>query len=88
VIQQLKDKGYQIVLLEQTNESVSYNNYLPEAPVCLVVGNEVEGISEEVVDLADKAIDISMDGVKNSLNVSVAFGVVAYHMRNSLSNKK
>src|SRR3989344_4098733 len=57
---------------------------LPRPPVCLIVGNEIEGVSSEIIPLCDAAIDIEMAGVKNSLNVSVAFGVAACHLRSCL----
>ena len=82
-IKELKKK-YQIVLLEQMDESISYEKFIPKRPVCLIVGNEVEGVSDEIVELADAAIEIPMAGVKNSLNVTVAFGVAAYHIRKML----
>ncbi len=84
VVEGLKREGYEIVLLEQTPQSSDYHEYAPHAPVCLVIGNEVEGVSESVVPLADYAIDIRMHGLKNSLNVSVAFGIAAYHIGNRL----
>jgi len=87
VLEELKTKKYQIVLLEQTQESCSYDSVDLDAPVCLVVGNEVEGVSSNILDLCDKAIEIEMSGIKNSLNVSVAFGVIAYHFRNCLKSK-
>ena len=79
-----KTKGYQIVLLEQMRESVPYQEFLPQPPVCLVVGNEISGVSDAAVSLCDAAVEIEMAGIKNSLNVSVAFGVVAYHFRQCL----
>ncbi len=84
VILELKQKGYQIVLLEQTDCSVLYDQFLPKAPVCLVLGNEIQGVSEKIVDLADASVEIEMAGHKNSLNVGVAFGIVGYHLRNCL----
>ncbi|HRZ40301.1 MAG TPA: TrmH family RNA methyltransferase [Candidatus Omnitrophota bacterium] len=84
VVKGLKRQGYQIVLLEQTPQSRDYHEYEPHAPVCLIIGNEVDGISESVVPLADYAVDIKMHGMKNSLNVSVAFGIAAYHIGNRL----
>lgn len=84
VIQQLKSMGYQIVLLEQIDKSERYQFFKPSAPVAVVIGNEIEGISDSIVRLADAAIDIEMAGLKNSLNVSVAFGIIAYHFRNCL----
>ncbi len=84
VLRDLKNRGYQIVLLEQTTKSVSYHEFVPRSPVCLVLGNEIEGVSDELVELADASIEIEMAGLKNSLNVSIAFGIVAYHFRNCL----
>ena len=84
IIRELKEKGYQIVLLEQTEKSISYEEFQPEAPVCLVVGNEIIGVGDEILPLCDTAIEIEMAGLKNSLNVTVAFGIIAYHFRNYL----
>lgn len=87
LLKQLKDDGYCIVLLEQTDRSILYENFKPKKPVCLVVGNEIEGVTDQLLSLCDETIEIEMDGIKNSLNVSVAFGVVAYHVRKSLKIK-
>ena len=87
VLKDLKAKNYQIILLEQTQESCSYDSVDLDAPVCLVVGNEIEGVSSNILHLCDKAIEIEMSGIKNSLNVSVAFGVIAYHFRNCLKSE-
>ncbi|MCA9398939.1 MAG: TrmH family RNA methyltransferase, partial [Candidatus Omnitrophica bacterium] len=43
--------------------------------------NEIDGVSQSLVDMCDSAIEIEMTGVKNSLNVSVAFGIAAYRLR-------
>ncbi|MCK5580969.1 MAG: TrmH family RNA methyltransferase [Candidatus Omnitrophica bacterium] len=87
VVKKLKKAGYQIVLLEQTDTSVGYQHFVPEKPICLVVGNEVEGVSGDLIALADVAVDIEMGGIKNSLNVSVAFGIVVYHLRNCINRE-
>jgi len=81
VINGLRRQGYQIVLLEQTDRSRSYEEFVPQFPLCLVLGNEVEGVSEELVPLCDRAVEIEMKGIKNSLNVGVAFGIVVYYFR-------
>ena len=83
-ILELKEKGYQIVLLEQTHSSVPYTEFVPTAPVCLILGNEITGVSDEILPYCDAAIEIEMAGLKNSLNVTVAFGVIAYHFRQQL----
>ncbi|MCX5681485.1 MAG: RNA methyltransferase [Candidatus Omnitrophica bacterium] len=84
VIRQLKAKGYQIIFLEQTKKSILYQKFVPNPPVCLVLGNEISGVSHELLKLCDEAVEIEMRGLKNSLNVSVAFGIVAYHIANSI----
>lgn len=86
VVRQLKQAGYQVVLLEQTDVSVEYHRFEPLGPVALVVGNEIDGLDEDLIPLADVAVDIYMAGIKNSLNVGVAFGVVAYHLRTRLKS--
>ena len=84
LLQELKAEGYQIVMLEQTEESCSYEDFKPQAPVCLVIGNEIEGVLQDVSSYCDAAIEIEMAGIKNSLNVAVAFGIIAYHFRSCL----
>lgn len=80
VIRNLKKKNVKIVAVEHTTDSVSYSKPDYEFPVCIVMGNEVEGISEAVVRQADYTVEIPMLGLKQSLNVSVAYGVVLYHI--------
>ena len=84
LIKELKNEGYQIVLLEQMQGSTSHDVFKARSPVCLVVGNEVEGIAEGLQSLSDAAIEIEMNGIKNSLNVGVAFGIVVYQLRAGL----
>lgn len=81
VAEELKNKGYEIVLLEQLKESIFFEEYEPKRPVCLIIGNEIEGVSEDLLSVCDRTIEIDMSGMKNSLNVTVAFGIVAYHIR-------
>lgn len=86
LVRELKQKGYQIVLLEQITQSISYEELESKPPVCLVLGNEISGVSDELLKLCDQAVEIEMMGIKNSLNVSVAFGVLAYHIKRVLKN--
>ena len=80
VVRDHKARGYKVALLEQVHASVAFDEFVPDGPVCLVVGNEVDGISDEVVKLADVALEIPMAGIKNSLNVAVAFGVAVFNL--------
>jgi len=87
LVEELKQKGYQIVLLEQMAGSVSHDVFVPKALVCLVIGNEVSGVSQRLVSLCDAAIEIEMAGIKNSLNAAIAFGIAAYHIRAWFKNQ-
>lgn len=84
LIKELKKQGYQIVLLEQMQGSISHEAFKANSPACLVVGNEMTGIAESLQSLCDAAIEIEMDGIKNSLNVAVAFGIAVYQLRGQL----
>jgi tRNA G18 (ribose-2'-O)-methylase SpoU len=66
--------------------SVAHDEFKAKSRLCLVVGNEVDGIAESLQSLSDAAIEIEMDGIKNSLNVAVAFGIAVYQLRASFKN--
>ena len=72
------NKGMDLVLLEQTTKSNDIYNINWSFPVCFIVGNEVNGVSENLSKLATIHAEIPMRGVKQSLNVSVATGVAGY----------
>ncbi len=80
ILKKLKDGGYNIVALEQTKKSINYSEYKPKFPVALVLGNEVKGLSKDILKYCDNFIEIPMKGKKESLNVSVAGGIVAYEI--------
>lgn len=77
-VNKLQKEGYQIVSLEQSPKSIDYNKFKPKFPIALIIGNEKSGIRKSILDLSDKIIEIPMRGQKESLNVSVAFGIAAY----------
>jgi tRNA G18 (ribose-2'-O)-methylase SpoU len=79
-IQDLKIKDYKIIIIEQTTESKPLNNFSPEAGAkyCLVFGNEVQGVSEDVIVQGDIALEIPQIGTKHSLNISVCLGIVCW----------
>ncbi len=81
LVHDLKRQGRQIVVLEQTTAGVDYRRASYRFPLVLIVGHEYQGVAEELVALADLAIELPMHGVKHSLNVSVAFGVAVYEIR-------
>lgn len=90
LIEKLKKDNISIVALEQDKRAVIYTKLFkaPSAgkqtkfPLALVIGNEVKGISKKTLSKADKIIYLPMLGKKESLNVSVAFGVAGFHIRN------
>ena len=85
-LKRLRALGYQIVFLEQMKESIPHHEFIPSGNVCLVLGNELCGIEDNLMDYCDSAIEIEMAGMKNSLNVTVAFGIAAYHIRQKLGS--
>ena len=84
VLGRLRKEGWHIVFLEQTTRSRPYQAFNVQAPVCLVLGNEISGVEENLFCEGDSALEIEMGGLKNSLNVTVAFGIVAYHFRHQI----
>ena len=76
-----RSEGNRICVLEQTSESRPYSSLSKsDFPLCLVVGNELTGVSAEVVREADVAIEIPMFGAKQSLNVAVAYGIALFEL--------
>lgn len=77
---QLKEQGYTIVSVEQTENSTMLNSVKTEesGKYALVFGNEVNGVRQEVVDISDSVVEIPQFGTKHSLNVSVSIGIVIW----------
>lgn len=80
LIKKLKAEGYQIVALEQSFQSVSYDQPDFREKVALVVGNEVKGLPKRILSLADLTVEIPMYGRKESLNVAVAGGIIMFQI--------
>jgi len=80
VINDLRKDGVSIVAVEHTTDSISYAKAEYQFPVCVLMGNEVDGVSEKLVKASDLTIEIPMLGLKQSLNVSVAYGIIIYHI--------
>ena len=76
----LKKEGRNVVALEQTKESEDIFKFKPKFPLVLVLGNEVQGLSPQILKYCDKKISIPMHGKKESLNVAVAAGVALYQL--------
>lgn len=82
IVEKLKGENYSIVIVEQTNQSIPLQKFDPIGgqKYCLVFGNEVHGVSENVISLGDMALEIPQEGTKHSLNISVCLGIVVWEI--------
>lgn len=80
LLEKLKKKRFHIIALEQAKGAIDYRKFKPEFPMILILGNEVRGLSQKISKHADQIIEIPMRGQKESLNVSVAAGIILYHL--------
>lgn len=80
-ISQLQRDGFQCIGVEQTKKSVDYRAAEYGEKIALFFGNEVDGLPQLVIDQMDVIIELPMKGMKESLNVSVAGGILLYHVR-------
>lgn len=88
VILKLKDKGIKFCALELTDSSIPYySNHNYEFPLGLIIGNEITGVSQELIDLCDFSIEIPQYGIKQSLNVAVAYGIAVFELRKKFDLK-
>jgi len=88
LVKKLKDGGVTPLSVEQTVNSVMLNKFIPEQgkKYALIFGNEVKGVSQNVVDICDGTIEIPQFGTKHSLNVSVSVGVVLWEVASKMGN--
>jgi len=88
VILKLKKEGIKIAALELTENSFPYYQLKDETfPLALVVGNEISGVSQELLDLCDFSVEIPQFGIKQSLNVAVAYGITIFELRKIFDGK-
>ncbi len=88
LINRLRKEGYKIFAVEQDKKSIPYYKLYSSVrsgsssggKFCLILGSEIAGLPPSILKSADKILEIPMLGKKESLNVSVAFGIVAYHL--------
>jgi 23S rRNA (guanosine2251-2'-O)-methyltransferase len=86
-LSQLKEKGYQLIALEQQSGSVALQDFSSSAPLAVVLGNEIHGVSPEVLQQVDQVVEIPQFGIKKSLNVAVSAGMLAWEIRASRLRK-
>lgn len=78
----LKQQGYTVLAIEQCEGSTMLQDFQrePGKKYAVVLGNEVKGVQQQVVDLCDGCLEIPQYGTKHSLNVSVAAGIILWHL--------
>lgn len=75
-------EGYQILSIEQAEDSIHLQQFAvdPEKKYMLVLGHEISGVQQELIDMSDSVLEIPQFGTKHSLNVSVASGIAMHHL--------
>jgi tRNA G18 (ribose-2'-O)-methylase SpoU len=87
-IRHLQNQGYIVCAIEQAVDSMNLHQFQPVAnrPLAIVMGNEVEGVDQEVVAACDHVIELEQYGTKHSLNISVCAGIVIYDLFHKLTS--
>lgn len=86
-IKRLKEQGIKICAVEQVDGATALGDFMPEQNItyAFVFGNEVNGVSQDVIDCSDDAIEIPQLGTKHSLNISVSAGIVLWDVFSKLN---
>lgn len=81
-ISDLKREGYTVIAIEQATDSTMLDDFVPSknAKYAIIMGNEVNGVLQEAIDMADLCIELPQYGTKHSLNVAVTAGIVIYNL--------
>jgi len=87
-VNELKNKDYKIISLEIAEGSIHIDNFNPanEERVALILGNEVNGVDQKIIDISDYCLEIPQYGTKHSLNVSVSGGIALWTISKKLRN--
>lgn len=80
IVKKLKKEGFQIIALEQAENSIDYKKSIGHTKTAIILGNEVEGVSKELLKQCDEIAEIPLVGKKESLNVSVSAGIFLYRL--------
>ena len=78
-VSSLREEGFTIVAVEQTKNAVSLYDFVVPQKVVYIFGNEIDGVSKELLALCDTVVEIPMQGKKESLNVGVSVGIVLFY---------
>lgn len=90
VVLELKNEGWKICTLEQTHNSMTIGDFCPDknGRYVIIVGNEVEGVDQRLVDMSDVVLEIPQHGVKHSLNVSSSASIAMWCLYSELMKEK
>lgn len=82
LVQALRSEGIKCFAIEQTTDSISLEQFNPEKNqrYAIIMGNEVDGVRQEVIDVCDGVIEIPQIGTKHSLNISVCAGIISWYL--------
>ena len=85
-VDELKNEGYQVLSVEQVEHSTKLQTFIPQEGqrYAVILGNEVKGVHQEVVDASDGCLEIPQLGTKHSMNVSVTAGIIIYKFAETL----
>ena len=86
-VESLKSEGYEVFSVEQVHGSTKLQTFLPRTgrKYAVVLGNEVKGVHQEVVDVSDDCLEIPQFGTKHSMNVSVTAGIIIWHFAKNIT---
>ena len=85
-VQQLIKEGYHVVGIEQADKSTQLNEFeLTKRPIAIIMGNEVNGVDQQAIDLCNEVIEIPQFGTKHSLNIAVTTGIVIWDLWRKLN---
>ena len=82
VFKKLKKENFYIIGVEQSSRSINYKSVKPKTKTAFIFGNEIRGLAPKILTHCDRVVEIPMKGQKESLNVSVAAGIVLFHILN------
>jgi tRNA G18 (ribose-2'-O)-methylase SpoU len=86
---ELKEAGYEVYSVEQAHGSTMLQDFepMPNKKYAVVLGNEVKGVHQDVIDASDGCLEIPQFGTKHSMNVSVTAGIIIWHFAQTIINK-
>ena len=87
VVVDLKQKGWSCFAIEQVENSIALNDFQPKEKTVVILGNEVDGVQQEVINVCEGTIEVPQFGTKHSLNISVCTGIVVWDIFSKLRLK-